>query len=271
MVENNQFKEQLCREIEELSELQKKLQFQLTNSPEGTLHTQKKGKYTQYYVRGEDGRRTYIPKEKRDMVYALAQKAYDIQVLSITQTRLKCAKQLLKQYRQTVNGAYSKLSDARRSLVTPIVPTDEAFLAEWYEKHQGSANSYPNGYVMYSERGEAVRSKSEKILADLFFRRGIPYVYEPRIILNGGKSVCPDFLLLNMRQRKTCVYEHFGMMDNPEYARNVVEKLSLYSENGYWYGDSLLFSIETSINPLDTRKVEKMIGHFLEETEQISG
>lgn len=265
MIENNQFKEQLCREIEELSELQKQLQLQLINPPEGTLHIQKngKGKYTQYFICGEDRKRIYIPKEKRDMAYALAQKAYDKQVLSIIQARLKCAKQLLRQYGQTVSGAYSKLSDARRSLVTPLVLTDEEFLAEWYEKHQGSANPYPNGSVVYSERGEAVRSKSEKILADLFFRHGIPYVYEPQMVLNNGKAVYPDFLLLDVRRRKTYVYEHFGMMDNPEYARNAVEKLGLYSENGYWYGDTLLFSSETGSNPLDTRKVEKMIGHFL--------
>lgn len=271
MIENNQFEEHLCREIEELSELQKKLQIQLSNPPEGTLHIQRNGKrkYTQYYMCGEDRKRIYIPKERRDMAYALAQKAYDKQVLSIIQARLKCAEQLLRQYRQTVNGVYSKLSDARRSLVTPIVSTDEAFLMEWYKKHPGSANPYPSGSVLYSERGEAVRSKSEKILADLFFRRGIPYVYEPQIILNSGKAVYPDFLLLNIERRKTYVYEHFGMMDNPEYAKNAVEKLSLYSGNGYWYGDTLLFSVETSISPLDTRNVEKMICYFLKKAEPI--
>ena len=72
-----------------------------------------------------------------------------------------------------------------------------------------------------------------------------------------------DFLLLNVKQRKTYIYEHFGLMDHPEYAKNAFEKLNLYSEHGYWYGDTLLFSFETSINPLNTKYVEKMLCHFM--------
>ena len=56
------------------------------------------------------------------------------------------------------------------------------------------------------------------------------------------------------------------MMDHPEYIKNTLEKLSLYSENGYWYGDKLLFSFETSINPLNTKNVEKMLNRFISKT-----
>lgn len=261
MIESNRFKEQLCQEIQELNTLQKKLQLQVSSMPKGTLHIHKKGNYAQYFVCDENRKRVYIPVEKRDAAGALAQKSYNERVLEIIQARQRAAEQLLKQYEQTVEEVYLKLSEARKNLVTPIVPTEEDFIRKWYEGHPGAANPYPNNSVIYSERGEAVRSKSEKILADLFFRNGIPYVYEPQILLSGGKKVYPDFLLLNVRKRKTYVYEHFGMMDNPEYARNMVERLNLYSANDYGHGDILLFSMETSISPLNTRCVERMLSN----------
>lgn len=274
MMEKNQFKENLSKEIQELETLQKVLQLRLSDAPAGTLQIchKNKGKYAQYYICGEDGKRIYIPADKREFARALAQKSYDRQVFAIVQARLRCAGQLLKQYGRMTGEVYSKLSDARKSLVTPILPADEEFVKEWYEKHPGAVNPYPVNSALYSERGEMVRSKSEKILADLFFRRGIPYVYEPQLLLNGRKRVYPDFLLLNVQRRKTCVYEHFGMTDNPEYAQNMNEKLALYMENGYWYGDTLLFSMETGAAPLNTKHIEKMLCRFFgnerEATEQ---
>ncbi len=156
---------------------------------------------------------------------------------------------------------YGKLPDARKKLVIPVVSNEEEFVKEWYGKHPGSANPYPISCAIYSERGELMRSKSEKILADLFAGRGIPYVYESRIELRKGKIIYPDFLLLNVQQRKTYVYEHFGMIDNPEYAENMIEKINLYQECGY--GNKLLLSMETSTRPLNTKSVEKMLSCFV--------
>lgn len=264
MVDNKQLQKQLEREIQELSELRKELRLQLENAPEGSLHIRKSGSgnYLQYYNYLES-KRIYLTTERKEIAYALAQKDYNEKVLAIIEARLKSVQQLLKRYKQTVGDLYLKLPAARKNLVTPIIPTDEEFVKAWYEKHPGSVNPYPNNSVIYSERGELVRSKSEKILADLFYRRDIPYVYEPQIIMANGKMLYPDFLLLNLQQRKTYVYEHFGMMDNPEYAKNMCEKIDLYSENGYWYGNNLLFSMETGANPLNTRSIEKMLCHYL--------
>lgn len=264
MISDTQFQEHLEHEIQKLAELEKKMKHQLVNAPIGTLHIHKngKGKYPQYYTYRE-GKQIYIPTKKKDFVHALAQKEYDEKILSVVEARLKSAQQLLKKYKCSFEELYSKLSDEKKQLITPIVPTDEMFVNEWYEKHPGCKNPYTNNSVIFTERGEAVRSKSEKILADLFYRRNIPYIYEPKMEFGKGKTVYPDFLLLHVKQRKTYIYEHFGMMDHPEYVKNALEKMSLYEENGYWYGDALLLSFETSTNPLNTKNVEKMLRHFM--------
>lgn len=49
---------------------------------------------------------------------------------------------------------------------------------------------------------ERVRSKSEKILADYFYRRKIPYKYECPLTLKGVGTVYPDFTFLSPKTKK---------------------------------------------------------------------
>ena len=264
MVENKKLREQIEQEIQKLTEMERKLKIRLFNAPEGTLYIKKTGmgKYPQYFIR-RAGKSAYLPARDHSSAPAYAQKEYDEKVLAIISDRLRCAEQLLEKYTKTIEGEYTGLSDVKKNLITPIEPTDEEYVKDWYAKHPGYANPYPNHSELYTERGEMVRSKSEKILADLFFKHNIPYVYEPRLEFGNGKTVYPDFLLLDVVRRRTYIYEHFGMMDNPDYVRSALEKLSLYSENGYWVGDTLLCSYETSTSPLHTKSVESMLCHFI--------
>lgn len=254
----------LEKEIKTLERLQQKLLQQLSNTPEGTLHIHKSGSDSKpQYYNYLNGKRIYLAKKERTLASALAQKNYDEDVLALIAGRLKAAKQLLTKYEFSILDVYERLPETRKDLITPIIPSDEEYVKDWYEQHPGYANPYPNHSALYTERGEMVRSKSEKILADLFYKRGIPYVYESRLEFGNGKMIYPDFLLLDVVRRKTYVYEHFGMMDNPDYVKGALEKMSLYAEHGYWVGDSLLFSFETSTSPLNTKNVERMLCHFM--------
>ena len=263
MLEHNQFKENLVREIDELQETQKQLKARLTGAPEGTLNLLQKNQNVQYYIYREGRKRQYLSKKKKDLAAALAQKAYDSKVLSIVEARLKYGKRMLDEYHVSIDDMYQAMPAARQALVSPCIPAEEAYVREWYEKNPGRENPYPILQKIFSERGEPVRSKSEKILADLFYRNQIPYVYEPKVWMQDGRIVYPDFLLLNVRTRKAYVYEHFGMMDSPEYSQKASEKINYYMENGYHYGDRFLFSMETSKTPLNTKTVEKIIVKFL--------
>lgn len=263
MLEHNQFKEYLVREIDELQETQKQLKARLTGAPEGTLNLLQKNQNVQYYIYREGRKRQCLSKKKKDLAAALAQKAYDSKVLSIVEARLKYGKHMLDEYHVSIDDMYQAMPAARQALVSPCIPAEEAYVREWHEKNPGRENPYPILQKIFSERGEPVRSKSEKILADLFYRNQIPYVYEPKVWMQDGRIVYPDFLLLNVRTRKAYVYEHFGMMDSPEYSQKASEKINYYMENGYHYGDRFLFSMETSKTPLNTKTVEKIIVKFL--------
>ena len=52
-------------------------------------------------------------------------------------------------------------------------------------------------------------------------------------------------------------------MDDEEYAKRAIEKLSLYSANGYFPGKNLIITMETQNEPLTTRLVERIIKDLL--------
>ena len=260
---------ELEQERDYLVKFMPKIEKEISKAPEGSLVTLKaRGRYPQYYhymegdrEKGKNGR--YLPKKELKFVQRLAQKQYEYEVLECAKKRADAISVFLKQYQENdIEAIYEKLPEEKKELVIPCIETEETFVNKWKEKMRGSANEFPKEVEFYTEVGESVRSKSEKILADGFLRMGIPYVYEPELELMDGSRMYPDFALLHKRKRKTIYFEHFGMMDYPEYSIKTIKKLAKYQENGFWFGDNFLCTFETSENPLDMRIVEKMLKHY---------
>ena len=117
----------------------------------------------------------------------------------------------------------SNLHPSRRKLIDPLVLSDEEYVNRWigmpYEK-----KPFEEGLAMiYTNRGERVRSKSEKIIADQLLKEGIPYRYECPIQL-GQTIIYPDFTVLNKKTHKEFYLEHFGMMDDQNYCNKLKQK-----------------------------------------------
>lgn len=260
---------ELEQERDDLVKMIPKLEKEISKAPEGSLVTIKaRGRYPQYYhyiegdrEKGKNGR--YLSKREFKLVQRLAQKQYEIEVLECVKKRANAISVFLKKYQENdTEAVYEKASEEKRKMITPWFETEETFVNKWKEKVRGSANEFPKGIEFYTEAGECVRSKSEKILADGFRRMGIPYVYEPELELTDGSRIYPDFALLHKGKRKMVYFEHFGMMDYAEYSVKAIKKITKYEENGYWFGDNFLCTFETSENPLDMRIVEKMLKQF---------
>ncbi|CBK75457.1 hypothetical protein CIY_29210 [Butyrivibrio fibrisolvens 16/4] len=160
---------------------------------------------------------------------------------------------------EQITGIYEKMASAKKPYITPIIESDEEFIARWYERNQSGQNTYPIEGIIYTARGEHVRSKSEKILADLFEKYDIPYVYEPMLKLKNGHVVSPDFVLLNTRQRKTIYWEHLGLIDQEEYAVKNLLKLQSYEDSGIVLGENLFISMESTKQGMNTKIVEMYI------------
>lgn len=260
---------ELLAESGQLEKLIPVLEKEIRRAPEGSLRVSvSKGKFPQYYVyrREEDNLHTngkFIRKKEIKLAQKLAQKGYHEELLKVIKQERELLDEFLKRCKvNAIENVYEKLSKPRQALVTPVVQTQQEFLAEWKEKMQGDMNSYPIATELVTDHGEHVRSKAELILANKFFKEGIPYVYEPRIELKNGRSVYPDFALLDIRERKTYYWEHFGLMDVPEYSEKMVIKIEEYQENGYWLGENLLCTFETKENPLNSKMVDRILKRY---------
>nr|MCR4744743.1 hypothetical protein [Lachnospiraceae bacterium] len=114
-----------------------------------------------------------------------------------------------------------------------------------------------------TKKGDKVRSKSEAILADIFYELGIPYRYEEQIRLKDGKNKYPDFTLLNIKSREEIYLEHMGLLDDEEYRKSNFKKLDEYRKNGIYLGKNLLITYESEESPLDIKGIRKMIKELL--------
>lgn len=80
--------------------------------------------------------------------------------------------------------------------------------------------------------GEAVRSKSEVIIADALQHSGVRYRYEEQLLGKDGTSRWPDFTIRDAESGRVFYWEHCGMMDNEDYRLRWEKKLEWYRENG---------------------------------------
>lgn len=73
----------------------------------------------------------------------------------------------------------------------------------------------------------------------------------------------PDFKILNVRTKKEYYLEHFGMMDDYEYAKNAIKKIECFQKNEIYPGGKLLITLEASDSPLNMIILEKMVNKYL--------
>ena len=261
--------------LKELKALLAQKQKDLKKAPEGTLRVSESNKVVQYYHRtknsGANGR--YIPVKNLKLAKALAQKDYDKKIIAALKQELRVLQAAAKAYEgfakksQLVEAIYEKCRKNRQALIKPVRLPDEQF-AELWQSVEYERKAFPvEGPEYFTARGERVRSKSEIIIADTLNRLNIPYRYEFPISIvvedSTNRTFFPDFVCLNLRNRQEFIWEHFGMMDDAEYAASAVHKLFLYEKNGLHPGKNLIISFETAENPINARQVEKIVREYL--------
>lgn len=254
--------------ISSYSALIKRTETSLQSLPNGKLYAQiNKRKYPQYYLATDNKAgntdRKYLRKSEQSLAKQLAQREYDENLLLELEKQLSTLKNVDQIYNPTtLLQVYENLPPAKKLLVQPRILPDDQFLNHWFETNPGGQNTYPFQESFLTERGELVRSKSEKIIADKLFLKGIPYQYETSLPVKKHESLYPDFTVLNTRTRKTYYYEHFGKMDDPDYCRRTLEKISLYQKNGYELGNQFIFTMESSQKAIDLQLVDLLINRY---------
>lgn len=219
----------------------------------------KKGKPNYYLVQKGEKIGRYMKKEELSIAKVIAQRDYDMQILKNAKGRIRAIENFLKKYNKTdLKKIYNKTHQHRREMIEIDIISDEEYVRRWsIVKYKGKGGIEEQKIV--TERGESVRSKSEKIIADKLYMLGIPYRYEYPLVLGCNLTVYPDFTILKMPERKEVYFEHFGMLDDEEYFDKMLVKLNTYEKNGIYLGVNLFVSYETSRSPLNIKALNSQL------------
>lgn len=259
-------KEELINRDSELTELIKKLDGSLAAAPSGTLRVANNSNQPKYYIRTKPSDRSgkYVRKDELYKAAALAQRDYDTAVKSAAMAEQSAINDLLNIRECSLpEDIYGKLILPRKQLVYSHFLSDEEFAAQWLAepyKHKGFEEGSPD---YHSTDGTRVRSKFEAILGDIFDACGVPKKFECPVTLWNGKTIHPDYTLLNVRRRLEYIWEHFGKADDPGYMEYNTGRLNDLIRSGFYPGINLILTFETKSKPLDTNIVRALIEQFL--------
>lgn len=123
-------------------------------------------------------------KSDEKLIRELAQKDYAKKILVAAYTEKKNIQQFLKEYHPNkIQDIYKKISPSRQNLITPYVMPDKDFIEQWGQAEYPVKYEPEEDSGIYTENNEAVRSKSEKILADKSRQLESPTITKSHCIL----------------------------------------------------------------------------------------
>lgn len=237
--------------------------------PQEKLHAAKNKGIWQYYIISKEtgSKRTYLPSSKQSVAARIAQRDYALAVKKKVlswQKKLKAARDLIAETSAVADIPHlSHMSSGRQRLIKPFQLTDSQYAALWLKQSFIQKEMKKDVITYETNKGEKVRSKSEKIIADWLFLHHIPYRYEQRLPLSSSFIVHPDFTVLNVHTRQEIYVEHLGKMDDPRYADDAVMKINKYLTAGHTLGVDVLCTFETKKHPLDTAVLSKVFAELI--------
>jgi len=261
----NLYTDLLIQERDKLQRFLEDKQAALATAPEGHLWITHCRKHCQYFESSKKNiKRKYISVKQENYIRSLAQKEYDEKVCKILKKRILAIDTFLKSGSyEDIYALHAGFVDEKKKLMEPLELSDEEYALAWISKEYKSKAFHEDDVSCYfSSQGKRMRSKSEVIIADTLTSMGVPYRYECGLMLEDGRMIFPDFTILRMSDRKILYLEHLGMMDDMQYSLSAVDRINLYEKNGYFPGDKLFLTFESSRRPIDRRILKEMCNRF---------
>ncbi len=226
--------------------------------PDGIINikTTKSGSYYYWHI---DNKRNYLGRKDTDLVKQLIQKDLVSKAIKTAQKEAAVLQKLISEYpREVIEDLYDHLPECRKKYASPLFLDNEEYAQYWLSipfTPKPVGEDVPD---FYTKKGEHVRSKSEVIIGDRLYAKGIPYKYE--CPLKVGKDIIhPDFTILRLSDRKILYHEHCGKMGDKSYVEDMVSRVNQYGKAGIYCGDRLCFSFESSDHPLDISWLDDFI------------
>lgn len=238
----------------------------LKKAPDGAIAvTTHKGIPQYYYNNKNDGvYHQYMRADQKKLAHEIIQAEYDRSILCACQKELKEINRYIKNHCEyELEDKYDKLCETRKRIVTPLIQSDQDYINSWLSRSFEPNDFYEDDCLYETKNGELVRSKSEALIADMYYSLGVPYIYECPIYLDYSVKKYPDFTILDVKNRKEIYHEHLGLMDDEEYRLKNLKKINEYRHNGIYSGKNLIVTYEAAGCPINIRDLEKMVIEML--------
>lgn len=249
-----------------LEQLKERLLQEEKKFPEGRLRVSKRKSTYQYYLITEKNNRLgkYLSKKNVPLITQLARKTYYKKLILVLENEINSFNSILTNSNpDRIFHVYENLNEGLKPFVSNIIKSDELYAAEW-EKVNYVKKSFKETEPQHiTSFGLRVRSKSEILIAEALNRNHIPFRYEFPVKIKKYDTVYPDFYCLNLRTHEEVIWEHFGLMDNQEYADKAIKKIEGYMENGFSFKKNLCITLESTNNPLTLKQVNRVIKQYM--------
>lgn len=260
-----------------------------------TIH----GKICYFAYSKKTGKQVYVRKTDKDRLSRLATRYYERKLKKAAQKEKsqidRCLETLSKDSESSdIARVSEKIPEEIRKNVTFSELTGDGYARKWQEGNsvvkKRRTHKQDDYHKFKTLHGDYVASKSEVIIADRLFVKGIPFHYEvaftpeatvdlTRPVYNefgmiAGYEVIgfspfdedtlhPDFYVLNTRTRKAYFWEHLGMMDDPDYCKKNFNRFMRILDAGYIIGEDLIVTHEDKRHPLKTEEIDRIIEKYL--------
>lgn len=249
----------------------------LQDAPKGSLNVKKMNGMSRYYL-NNGKKQVFLKKGDEILIKSLQEKNYYMRLLKASENNLKNLSKIrkLESGFKSFEDVFFNIPENKRNLIKPYVPSELLQIREKIEKELTQVNpedfrfgkSVDKKIQFVTLNGERVRSKSELIIADRLKVANIRYLYESQFILADSEVQefdvwFPDFQVFSERTGERLFWEHFGLMDNPEYCASCQYKIETYAKYGIVQGKNLIITMESSKHGLNTEYVDRLIQELL--------
>ena len=152
---------------------------------------------------------------------------------------------------------YPKLDSSDIMIAVTELENSGRAPSQWALSDYVHSDYKPEEKIHTTSRGLKVRSKSELIICEIFYKYGIEFRYEEVMYIN-GKRISPDFDIRRRSDGKIFYWEHCGMMDDPKYRKRYFEKRDLYDFCRIMPWDNLIYTYDRD-GSIDSKYIESIV------------
>jgi|GEM_PF-266368 len=262
----NEFQQTLIAQTEYYERLLADFEKEYLLLPSGDLQREKHKNHYHYFLRGEDKKRQYLRKTEKALIGQMLRKRFLKKALPQLRRNLRELQRAMGACGKIAEPVFETYDESEKIFEGAKGENAGSSKLSKEEKNWLALPSKKNDYhqenlVHLTANGEKVRSKSEALIAGLLYSYHIPYKYEEELLLE-EIVYYPDFTIRRPKDGKIFYWEHFGMVEDPEYARRMDRKVLEYRQKGIAPWDNLITSYDKE-GAIDMSLIQNMIKAFL--------